>query len=399
MCAALAALGVLSASSSAKVTATAAKAAACGVVPNEPAADPNHILAQLPKSYAAQYNGYGTVHASKWANWKPKGPFTVDILWPPPTSTFAETTLSSLESGLESNPKIGSSGVTVYRTDTPVDVSEQIQQMQTAISAHASLIVLSPLAPTALAAEVTAAGQAGIPVISILNTTPSPYAINVLFNPYLNAALPTAAVLRAMHEKGTVLEEIGIPGIALTTDNEAVWAQLLKPCKNITVADAGSPLVTDFTEAVADQVTTQFLATYSSPINGVLEGGVVAPGIMQAFVSAGRAVPSVADEGAQQGSLAYWLQNKRTYTGAASGYPPNQYGTGLAQVALRMLLGQGVKSADIVQATIEITSKNLSSWISGSATLSTQGDAVGPAGVALSTTYLKPFFKHFGPIS
>jgi ribose transport system substrate-binding protein len=400
MCAALAAFGILSASSSANTSrktliATAAKAAKCGTVPNVPAKDPYHILANLPKSYKADYNGFGTVTKSDWSNWKPTGskPYTVGILWPPPTSTFAETALTSIENTLKANPNIGN--VVLLRTDTPVDVPEQLQQMNTLVQQKVNLIILSPLAPAPLAAAVTAAGQAGIPTISILNTTPSPYAVNVEFNPFLNAALPSAAVLKAMHGTGSLLEEIGIPGIQLTTDNEAVWTQLLSACPNVKVVNT---LTTNFREATALSATLQFLATFPGAVNGVWEGGVVAPGIMQAFVQAGRPVPPVADEGAQQGSLAYWLQNKRSYTGAASGYPPDQYGAGIAQVALRMLLGQDVKTADIVQAPVEITAKNLNKWVSPAATITTPGDAVGPAGTAMSTQYLKPFFKHFKPI-
>ena len=70
--------------------------------------------------------------------------------------------------------------------------------------------------------------------------------------------------------------------------------------------------------------TLQFLSSHPGAVDGAVQVGGMATGIIQAFQQTGRKVPPIADSGATPGALAYWNENKDDYEGVALGIAPAQ---------------------------------------------------------------------------
>lgn len=83
-----------------------------------------------------------------------------------------------------------------------------------------------------------------------------------------------------------------------------------------------------------------------------------------------------------------------TYHGIGGDIPPIPIGDAVAEVALRMLEGQGVKTNDIVGLEPLITSANLAQWAAPGSTLSTAGAVGGTRASFLPASQLDGYFRH-----
>jgi ribose transport system substrate-binding protein len=369
--------------------AAAAKPAGCGTTPYVAPGDPDHVLQKLPKSAQANYNGYGsTVYASAWSHWKPKGKLTVAVSWSQPVNDFAADTYATLVAQLKQDPRIGK----VIATDSAgyTDVPAQIQQYQTLLQEKPDLIIADVAAGAPFVSLVTQAGQEGIPTISTLNTITTKYSVNVVPNTYLAAVQTTETALKEIGDKGNVLEVQGIPGLSINTAALDGFNAVIQRCPNVTTL---GPVTGDYSPAAAQGVVQQFIATNPQPIAAVLSSGGMSTGIITAFQQAGRAVPPVAEQAATKGTLGYWLANKSSYKGSATGGGALVFGSLAASVAERMIAGDGVKVTDIAQVQPLITDKNIGKWANGSWTLQTPGTAPDPPGTTDNSALLKPLFN------
>ena len=187
-----------------------------------------------------------------------------------------------------------------------------------------------------------------------------------------------------------VLEMQGIPGVQSSDLLLKGAGDVLKGCPDISVA--GSP-VGQFTPSVAKAQTLEFLTAHPQTIDGAIQTGGMATGIMQAFIQTGRTVPTVADSGATPGALAYWNQHKGTYKGVALGLPPAALADTTWKVALGLLGGRGIKISDVSQKPLIITDANLSQWVQPGWSLETPiAYAPGPPNVFYPDSYLDQFF-------
>ena len=102
----------------------------------------------------------------------------------------------------------------------------------------------------------------------------------------------------------------------------------------------------------------------------------------------------VTNNGLDEGGLAYWEQHKSTFNGVALANTPNGLANAVAQVANKMLLGDGVKINTLSIAPPVATSSNLSKYVTlnPSWTINTVGSAIGPAGVYVSQAYIDSIF-------
>lgn len=362
----------------------------CGTVPTVAVKDPDGAVANLPAAYQTGYNGYtGTVYTSRWDDWRPatRSPYTIGIVISAETNPFEVELLSSLKQYFSSQPDIGK----VITLISSNNVSDQLSQFRSLIAQKVTMIIYQPLSPAAFTSVVDEAAADGIPSMSVLNTTPDPNTVNLAINGFLQGAEEASAVAKAIGGKGTVLGVHGIPGVAIDTDTFVGIRAALALCPDITLIDS---VTGEFQDSVAQTAVQQYLkANPRTTISAAVESGPMTTGIISGFEAAGRPVPTVADVGAENGSLAYWYEHRSSYKGVAIGNGAASLAFAAVQVAEKMLAGDGIKVSDIPLAPVLITSSNLSQWVSPDWTFSTQGTASGPVNSLVSAGLLNAVFS------
>lgn len=366
-------------------------ASQCGTVPEVAVRDPDGAVANLPATSQRNYSGYtGTVFTSRWVNWKPAsgGPYTIGISLSALTNPYETELLSGLKQFFASLP--GVTSVVPLVTDSN-SVGAQLAQFRSLIAQHVTIIIYQPLSPSAFVPAADQAAAAGIPSISVLNTTPDPNTVNVSTNAFLQGAEEAAAVARAIGGKGLVLGVHGIPGVAIDAGTFIGIRTALALCPGITLDDS---LTGDFSDSGAQAAVTRYLAAHPhANVGGVVESGPMTAGIMTAFQQAGLPMPVVGDAGAEKAGLAYWREHESSYKGVAIGNGAGALAFAAAEVAQRMLAGDGIKVSDIPLIPVLITAANLNQWASPSWTFSSQGTAPGPQDSLLPASLLTAVFR------
>ena len=364
----------------------------CGTLPSVPANDPNGLIPALGSGYPANYEGFTDfpVAKSPWINWKPahKSGWNVQVVWTPLNNPFTNTTLNALKQQLMASGKVSTIGVQAPAAFT--DVPQQLQEIGTAIQRKPDILIVFPLAPPPTVPLIAQAAKAGIPTISAWTLTPSKYAVSFDINPYQNEGLTAAGALKLMGGKGDVLEVHGIPGTGTDADASAAWAKALSVCPNVHVAGT---VAGQFVAPVAKGLVQQFIATHPSGVQGVFQAGTMGVGVLGAFQQTGHKPPPMADPGTAQGVVAYW-HGHSDYDEVATATDDLQIGQAGANIALRMLEGQGVKVNAIVEKPYLVTRANLGQVWMPSFTEGSLLDAPSPPGTFIPASYLNAFFQH-----
>jgi ABC-type sugar transport system substrate-binding protein len=384
---ALAACGSGSSKSGGSGTAAAAASGNCGTVPQKGFTDNSGVINSLGSTYTQAYNGYnGTVQASTWATWKPKssGPYTIGISVSQLTNPYQVGLLNGLVASLGKQKNIGKV-VKLVSTD---QAANQVQQFRSLIAQKVDFIIYQPLSPDAFVAPAQEAAKAGIPSLSILNSTPTKDTVNLVPNAFLQGADTAAGVLKAAGGKGTILGIHGIPGVSVDTQSFVGIKAAISQCSGAKLDDS---VTGQFQDAVAKTEVQKYLTSHPGKIAGVVMGGPMTTGVINAFKQAGKTVPPVAVPGGEISALAYWKGNSG-YTTAGTGMGPNSLADAAVRVTEKMLAGDGLKVSDIVVRQTVITDGNLSQWVDASATASTPGSAEGPADNFAPDSYLAALF-------
>jgi ribose transport system substrate-binding protein len=363
----------------------------CGSVPRNRLINPGGGVAALPAAQRAAYVNFPqAVLPSAWAGWRPthKPPYKVAIVWGPAQSDFESLVLNAIKARLKQSPDVSS--VTSV-TQESLDVPAQLQNMAAAAQSGADLIIAEPGQADAFVGPINRIAARGVPVVTVLGGPEIRSSINVDPNNYEGAAQSAAIAMQLMHKSGNVLIVHGLQGVEVDNEVSAAFTAVIGRCPHIKTVGS---VTGEFQVALAKSQTLQYLSTHPGPIGGVLQVADMAPGVMSAFQQSGRPMPVVDDIGNQKGSLGYWRQNAKTYTGVGTGLPPQELGKSVADVALRTLEGQGPKLNTITQRVTVLTSSNLDSWTQPSWSLRTVGTALGPSAPFMSDAYLDPLFTH-----
>jgi ABC-type sugar transport system substrate-binding protein len=276
-------------------------------------------------------------------------------------------------------------------TETP---AQQIAGYQAMIRNGVQGVIMTPLAGPAIAPAITAAGKQGVPTVILGNTNPSNYAI--ADNP-LNIAGGTAATIRAMGGKGNIVIVRGLAGAPAETYGYDQISAEVKACPNLHVVGT---INGNWNNATAKTAMQQFLASHPQKIDGVLQNGIMAQGVIQAFEQVGRPVPPVSMVGGQAGDLSYFADNlSKGYDTGGSAYNGEQQAYSAMRVLLNTLAGRQPRVTDIpIQATV-VTRDNVRSFVPPGATLNTLGDPLGDPATFSPQSYLDPFFNRSGGAS
>ena len=362
---------------------------ACGTVPYLGVNDPDGLLDDLG-DIADYYNGFPyPVLASPWADWKPDhaGPYTAGIVMNPLTNPFQQNLHDGLVSSLED---AGIEIIADLAPPTQQDVPVQLQQFQQVLSQEPDIIFFGPIAADAGLELVTAAGEAGIPVVSMHNATNSEYAVSVGFNNVLNSMELGAGVLAAIDGTGTTLRVHGVPGIAQDEDASTGFDAVMKLCPDVTQEGEVTGL---YQTAVTQQAVVQFLATHPSGVDAVFQSGVMGLGVLQAFEQSGQVPAALADPGSSKGTVNYAKENP-DYPFFGSATPSTRIGETFGEVGARILAGQGPKINQFVVMPQLITQDNIDDVWDETFTSTDPEDVVGDEDVYFPKEHLDLLFNN-----
>jgi ABC-type sugar transport system substrate-binding protein len=362
-----------SGSSSPAASGTAAAAASsCGKIPTELPSDPDGVVAALPSSLRALYNGYPTaVYKSAFASWKPKSATskTVGFLLSETNNGYQLALESILEGMLKSH------GYTVDEVTSSDEVTDQVADFNQMVEKKVAMIVYEPLSSGAFTAAVATAAKAGIPSISMLNSVDSADTISVGANDWLQGAEMAVQVAKDIGGSGSVLDVHGISGVAIDTSTYAGVKAVFSRCPAITTNDT---IYDQFADSTAKSKVQTYLETHPKKIAAAITSGAGATGVMEGFQAAGKPIPEIANDSMEDGDLAYWYQHRSSYKGAGITATPPQLASATLAVVNALFQGKGVKISAVVLDTPLVTDANVSQWYTSSMTTSSTGNASGP---------------------
>jgi ABC-type sugar transport system substrate-binding protein len=359
------------ATGSASTTAGAA-AGKCGAIPTELPSDPDGVVAALPASLRALYNGYPTgVYKSAFASWKPASGSnkTIGFLLSA-TNNGYQLALQSILAGM-----LKSAGYTVDQVTSSDEVTDQVADFNQMVEKKVALIVYEPLSSSAFTTAVANAAKAGIPSISVLNSVNSADTISVGANDWLQGADMAAQVAKDIGGSGHVLDVHGISGVAIDTAAYAGVKAVFARCPGISANDT---IYDQFADSTAKSDVQTYLETHPQKIAAAMTSGAGATGVMEGFRAAGKTVPVIANDSMEDGELAYWYQNRSSYKGVGITTTPPQLATATMKIVQALFAGKGVKVSAIVLNTALVTNANVAQWYTKSMTASSTGNASGP---------------------
>lgn len=378
------------AAGAATATAAASKcgSAIAGAVPR--------AMKKLPAATQAYYKGYtqfDPLLTSKWANFKPKKKtgFTIGVSFNALINPFNAALFKEVQDDLKKSKAV--SKIVPLTASSPTDIQGQVQQFNSLVQQKVDLIITLAGSGPAFTGPINAAAKAGIPTISLINDVQTPASVNISPNVYQNYAPGIETLINAVGQKGNVVYVQGIPGTATDTGGLKITKQLLAPCKNMKLI---GQVVGNYIPPVVISATAQFLASHPQPIAAAFQTGAMAPYVMQGFQKAGRKVPPTLDVGAQLGSLAYWHDNlSKGYKGAGTAGGDAGLANEAANVAFRILGGQGPKFNSVLWYQPQITVKNLSTFYKSGSSLTTPGTSEGGgAKTQLPPSVMNSLFNH-----
>jgi ABC-type sugar transport system substrate-binding protein len=369
----------------------------CGQVPLEKPADPDGILSSLDQEVQDKFNGYpGPVRTSPWETFRGKPqPYKIGLVALAANSAFNVNLYRQIEVLFNEAKEQGIVTGELQKAINPDQATEtpaqQIAGYQSMVRDGVDGVLMLPLAGDAIAPAITKAGEQGVPTVVMGNTNPSRYAV-VVNSP--NIAAGTAKTLDILRGKGNVLVVRGIPGVPAETAGYNQISAAIRACPDVKVI---GEINGNWNNATAKTATLQYLASHPQRIDAVLQNGIMAQGIIQAFEQAGREVPPVTMVGAQAGELSWFKDHVRDgYKTAGSAYNGIQQADAAWRVLMRILDGKGLKVTDIPLNPALVTADNVDRYAPPGATLNTVDDPTGTTQEYAPDAYLDKVFVRPG---
>ena len=359
---------------------TSAASSSCGTIPTNAPSDPNGVLAALPSSVRALYNGYPTaVYKSAFASWKPSSSSnkTIGFLLSE-TNNGYQLALAAILSGM-----LKGAGYTVDEVTSSDEVTDQVADFNQMVEQKVAAIVYEPLSSSAFTTAVSNAASADIPSISLLNSVGSADTINVGANDWLQGALMAQYVAKEIGGSGKVLDVHGISGVGIDTATYDGVKAVFGECSGITTDDT---IYDQFADSTAKSAVQTYLETHPQKIAAAMTSGAGATGVLEGFQAAGKTVPIIANDSLEDGQLAYWYQNKSSYNGVGITATPPQLASATLALVQALFKGEGVKVSDVVLNTPLVTDANVADWYTSSMTTSSTGNASGPSSLNVLPT-------------
>jgi len=373
----------------------------CGedLVYNQP--DPDHIMSTLPQSVQTDLSTYMYVaRATPWTTFKSKkdGNWKIGWISVPVNNPWLVNLDAQLHEEFDAAKAAGlvDGDLQVYiqpstSTSTPEQQAAAITQM---VSQGVDGIILFPADGIAEQSAIDAAGEAGVPIVTVSPAPTSKYAINLTSNNQENSYAGTFKLLteKGVMGNGKTLNTLFVRGVAGVTVEQAYWDMLqadLKPCTGIndlgTVWGGWSPATTK-TEVL------KFLAAHPEQIDLVLQGGSMQAGVIEAFQQAGRPIPAMTMGGSSGGDLAWWAANTDTFDGYGLMYSGKQMAWASWQILMRTLAGNGPLVNSFNPASVVLTNDDIAQYAEPGTNLEWVGDMAGDKTDWVSPAQLDEYF-------
>ncbi|NPV87360.1 MAG: substrate-binding domain-containing protein [Anaerolineae bacterium] len=220
------------------------------------------------------------------------------------------------------------------------DTNQQIQQFRNMINEKVDVLMINANSATALNEVIDEAKDAGIPVISFDQAVTNPYAYNVTVDHYAWGKRYAEWLAKALNGKGKVVTIDGLPGHPAAEARKKAAEDVFAQYPDIEILQQ---IYGMWDQSKAQAATADLLAAFPQ-IDGVFVEDSMAMGVMRAFQTANRTVPTMTGE-ATKGYLLMWkdeLTKNPDFQSFAQANPPGISGSAM-KIAIRVALGRKLK--------------------------------------------------------
>lgn len=372
---------------------------AVAVLPAQGASANTNPLGNIPKSVLPNYAGYqifSRVYANPYAGWKPPAaPWKFCESTSYSGNTWEQGTQAEYAKLVNELKAMGEAKGSLTVTDSNGTTALQISQLNSLVSEGCNVIFSVPGSPTAMCNGIANAESHG--VLFITDDTPiyCKDGINVSFNGYEATYVGAKAVVAALHGKGNIIAETGIPGAVGTLANDDGLDAAIKGHSGITLL---GKVVGDWTGSVAQTATAQFLATHPQTINGIVDFGAMGVSAELALQQAGRPYAVVNSFEASCSELAFAKAHPSDVAVIEDQAP---YGAAWEtfDVALRMLNGEQPVANTLFYPIPGPTQATIGQWYKPSMTIKSTCFSTPPNGRDVPDSYFNPLFKGGKPLT
>jgi len=230
------------------------------------------------------------------------------------------------------------------------DANTQVQQLSQLVSMGVDAVIINPVSANALNPVIDKAVQRDILIFAVDSVIAHPDVITITNDQANWARLHAEWLVKELNGKGNIILFNAIPGVPANDERAAVFSEVLAnyPEINVLAEETHS-----WSVAEARQKTSQLLAAFSD-IDGILTQECT-PGIIQAFVEAGRELPAAVNSGESIEDLRTW--EKYGFNSQMVENPPAVGAHGL-MIAVGLLQGKELKD-DVMDGNVIRIKQNL----------------------------------------
>jgi ribose transport system substrate-binding protein len=353
------------------------------------------LVPQQDRKYYGQWQGFSTLLSDPYASWTPPKPpwhicYNESYLgnaWRQESLTEYKKLLGEYQHlGLAAS---GAPNVTNSNNSAPVELS----QLDSQVSAGCQLIIIDAGSPTGLCSGLKNAFDHHVLVIVEDSTVYCPYAVNVTLNTSYQSVQAAHFIATALHGKGNVVLEAGIPGISLTTaEVQSATGEFNKyPGIHVLGQISGQ-----WTPSIAKSAMLSFITTHPQPINGVWDSGQMDVAAEQALQQSGRPLAVVNSFSSECSFMAFWKQYHLNSSGFSGGGSPAMYEA--FEIAVRMLYGAKPAVSTIMYPLPPITQANFAQYYKPSMTLQSTCFANPPDNQAVPNSFFDSYLTGGTPV-
>ena len=363
-----------------------------GVKLATPTAEQADALKLLPESLRPYYVGYwllAEINQNPYADWTPpKGPWKFCYNDSYQGNSWRQAALDKYKALVEDYKKQGLASGDLVVTNSNNDINVQLSQLNNLVREGCNVILSIPSSPTGLCSGIKDAHDKGVLVVTVESPVTCPDAINVGFNEYFVAAKTAKWVADAIGGKGNVFLVNGIPGLAPTLARHQAALDVLGNFPDIKVI---GEVEGQWTPSVAKTNTLKFLATHPQQVDGVVDSGLAAVSVWQAFEQSGRPLPKINGFVGECSYLAY-VKEKGIPVYSTSQGGGAAIWTGF-DVATRMLNGEKPVVSTLLMPLPEMTPANFDQWYKSDMTVQSSCFSDPPDGRRVSPEFLDQYFQ------
>jgi len=273
----------------------------------------------------------------------------------------------------------------------------QIAAMKQMASQGVDAIIINPADSVAESATMEQLGEQGIPVI-LADVPPAPGSKYQTSTWTQNQVEADAGTLKIVNESKPGKKNILIVrGIAGNQNDKVLYNQKVQDLKNCPDINVASVLYGNWDNGTTKQVVSQYLASHPEPVDGVLQDGGMAAGVIQAFESRGIKVPPVGMEQCYAGDLSWWLSKLPDYKTVAGCINGLQGGYVYFNAATRILADKGPKYNLLSMPAVAIDNTNLKAYAQPGLPLTSDLELPGPKTAWCDNKCLDEYFNEPGP--